>query len=128
MIIDSSALVAILQKEPEAETFVRKIKASKDRFVSAATLAEAGIVLEHKLGYQASIDLDLAIVKLGIKIHPVDERQADLARRAYREFGKGIHPAGLNFGDCFAYALAKNMGLPLLFKGTDFSKTDIQAC
>jgi ribonuclease VapC len=127
MIIDSSALVAILRNEPDAERMTRSIAGAATRVVSAGNLLEAGIVIEAKLGDQGARDLDLYLLKLGIEVVPFTPRQADLARKAYRRFGKGRDPAGLNFGDCVAYALAKESGEPLLFKGNDFSRTDIAA-
>ncbi len=126
MVIDTSALLAILFQEPEAERFARAIAHSARRLLSAATLLETGIVLQARHGDEGARDLDLLVLKLGVEIAPVTERQVGIARRAYRRYGKGQHnPAGLNFGDCFAYALAKDAGEPLLFKGVDFSRTDV---
>jgi len=125
MVIDSSAVLAILLEEPETADFLAAIEADGTRLMSAASVAEAGIVLEQRLGYEAGRDLDDLIREAGIEIVPVDAEQSHLARRAFRLYGRGNHPAGLNFGDCFAYALAEARGQPLLFKGDDFSKTDI---
>ena len=125
MIIDTSALVAILRGEPEADRFVVAIGRSADARVSAASMAEAGIVAEATAGDEGGRDLDLLVAKLGIDVVPLTARQADLARKAWRRYGKGRDPAELNFGDCFAYALAKDTGEPLLFKGDDFGRTDI---
>jgi ribonuclease VapC len=93
--------------------------------ISAASVVEAGIVAEARVGVLGGDRLDKIIVELGLEIEPVTADQARIARSGYRSFGKGNHPAGLNFGDCFAYALAKAAGLPLLFKGDDFAKTDV---
>lgn len=126
MIIDTSALIAILTDEPESETFARAIKAAADRRVSAASFVEAGIVIDRARDPVASHRLDDLIRETGIRIEPVDGEQAVLAREAYRDFGKRSgHPAQLNFGDCFAYALARQRGEPLLFKGNEFSHTDV---
>ena len=125
MVIDTSALLAILFQEGEAERITRAIVKATPRYLSAANLLEAGIVLQLRYGDEGSRDLDLLLHKLDITIISVTPKQANLARRAYKQFGKGLHPAGLNYGDCFAYALAKDEGMPLLFKGEDFSKTDV---
>ena len=93
--------------------------------LSAANLVETGIVMQVRRGDEADRDLDLLLAKLKIDIIPVSGKQANLARRAFRHYGRGRHPAKLNFGDCFAYALAKESSAPLLFKGNDFSQTDI---
>jgi ribonuclease VapC len=127
MIIDSSALVAIMTNEPEAERMTRTIASAATRLVSASTILEAGIVIEARLGGEGGHDLELYLHKLGIEVVPFTARQASLARKAHRAFGKGRHPAGLNFGDCMAYALARDTGEPLLFKGGDFARTDIAA-
>jgi ribonuclease VapC len=125
MIIDSSAIVAILWDEPERSAFVEAIARSGRRLISAATLVEASIVVETSRGYEGGRDLDLLMAVGGIEVVPVDLEQADIARQAFRRFGKGRSPACLNYGDCFSYALAKATGMPLLFKGNDFSQTDI---
>jgi ribonuclease VapC len=127
MIIDSSALVAIITDEPEAERMTRSIARSGTRLVSAGNALEAGIVIEARLGEVGGRDLDLYLHKLGIEVVTFTPRQANLARKAYRQFGKGRHPAGLNFGDCITYALARDTGEPLLFKGNDFTRTDVIA-
>jgi ribonuclease VapC len=127
MIIDSSALVAIITNEPEAEPMTRSIASAGTRLVSAGNVLEAGIVIEARLGEEGGRDLDLYLHKLDIEVVEFTPRQASLARKAYRRFGKGRDPAGLNFGDCMAYALARDTGEPLLFKGGDFSRTDIAA-
>jgi ribonuclease VapC len=125
VIVDTSVLLAVLGDEPEAERLVRTVLVSNVRRVSAANLVEAGIVVQARHGDEGSRDLDLLVAKLALSVEPVTARQADLARRGYRRFGKGIDRAGLNFGDCFAYALAMEMGEPLLFKGSDFARTDV---
>lgn len=126
MVIDTSALLAILQNEPERRAFNVAIEAAESRKMSTATFVEGSLVLESRYGADGVRDLDLFIARAQISLVPVDEDQAYLARRAYREYGKGRHPAGLNYGDCFTYALAKAYGEPLLFKGQDFSQTDIR--
>jgi ribonuclease VapC len=126
MIVDSSALVAILRKEAEAARFTRAILRESVRLISAANLLEAGIVIDNQAGLSAGRRLDAFVERALIRIEPVTEEQVWIARQAYLEFGRGNHPAGLNFGDCFAYALAKTTGEPLLFKGDDFGQTDIR--
>jgi ribonuclease VapC len=126
MVVDSSALVAILRKEPEAARFTRAILRDSVRLISAANLLEAGIVIDNQAGLSAGRRLDAFVERAGIDIEPVTEAQVRIARQAYVDFGHGNHPAGLNFGDCFAYALAKATGEPLLFKGDDFERTDVQ--
>lgn len=126
MVIDTSAIVAILQNEPEQDTFIEAIESADIRLVSAASFLEASIVIFTRYGMDGILDLDLFMAKAGIEISSVDSDQANIARRAFRDFGRGRHPAELNFGDCFSYALAKSLDLPLLFKGSDFSKTDIR--
>lgn len=125
MVIDTSALAAIFFGETERSAFLDAILAAETRLLSAATLLETGIVLEARNGEAAGREFDLFVVRADLKIIPVDAEQADLARSAWRKYGKGRHPAGLNFGDCFAYALAKATGEPLLAKGTDFTLTDV---
>ena len=127
MIIDTSAILAILLQEPEAERFERAISAASSRRISAVTLLEATIVLESRFGPAAGHELDAFLRRAQIELEPVTPEQAQTARQAWRRFGKGNHPAGLNFGDCFAYALAEATREPLLFKGRDFELTDIPA-
>lgn len=127
MVIDTSALTAILLDEPERDAYVRLIAEAPRRLISSGTLVEAGLVMEARRGERAGREPDLFLRRAGIEVVPVDETQATLARAAWRRFGKGRHPAGLNFGDLFAYALARSLGDPLLFKGDDFSRTDIPA-
>ena len=125
MVIDTSALIAILDDEPERRAFIEKIEAADTRLLSAATLVEASIVVEARRGAEGEKFLDLFIERAGIEIVPVDIEQAREARLAYSRYGKGRHAAKLNFGDCFPYALAITSGEPLLFKGTEFSSTDV---
>lgn len=125
MVIDNSALLAILNDEPERRIFNEAIEAAASRTMSAATLVEVSIVIESRLGTEGLGDLDLFIERAGIEVVSVDREQAYIARRAFSRFGKGRHAAGLNYGDCFSYALAMVSGEPLLFKGEDFGKTDV---
>jgi ribonuclease VapC len=127
MVIDSSAIVAVLLNEKNAAQIAQAIEVASQRLLSAANLLEASIVIESRKGEAGGRELDLLIYRAAIEIVAVDQDQAETARIAWRRFGKGRHPAGLNFGDCFAYALAKSRGLPLLFQGDDFSQTDIDA-
>lgn len=128
MVIDSSALIAILCDEPERYDFNRKIEADSRRLISTASVLETSIVLENRYGEEAYRELDFFLLKAAIEIRPFDAEQLEIARRAYRQYGKGRHPASLNYGDCFSYALAKQTGEPLLYKGNDFSQTDIECC
>ena len=125
MVIDTSALVAIFFGEPERQRFLEAITGAATRLVSAATLLETGIVLEARQGEAAGREFDLFVIRANLQVTAVDSEQTDLARSAWRRFGKGRHQAALNFGDCFSYALAKSTGEPLLAKGTDFALTDI---
>jgi ribonuclease VapC len=125
MVIDTSALLALLLDEPEAEAFRTAVEDDTTRLVSAATLLETALVIGARKGEPGGREFDLLIHKAEIVVVPVDTEHVSEARKAYRRFGKGRHAAGLNFGDLFAYALARSSGEPLLFKGDDFSKTDI---
>ena len=125
MVLDTSAILAVLLNEPDADAYRRAIEADPVRLLSAATLIETAIVIETRVGEAGGRELDLLVHKASIEVVAVDAGQADLARDAYRRFGKGRHPAGLNYGDCFAYALSQSVGEPLLFKGDDFRKTDV---
>lgn len=127
MVIDSSALLAVLLNEADAPAIARAIATGSSRLLSAASLLETSIVIESRKGEAGGHELDLLLTRAAIEIVVVDRYQAEIARLAWRNFGKGRHPAGLNFGDCFAYALAKSRDLPLLFLGNDFSQTDIMA-
>jgi ribonuclease VapC len=124
MIVDSSAMVAIVWAEPGAKSFVEAIVGSERPTMSAANYLEAAIVIDRDRNSQVSARLDSTISQLGVEIAPVTPSQAKIARQAYRDFGKGSgHKAQLNFGDCFAYALAAESGEPLLYKGDDFAHT-----
>ncbi len=128
MIVDSSVLVAILKDEPEADRIGEVLTAADGLAMSTASYLEASIVIDRLANPRLSQRLDDLISDLAIKLVPFSESQAELARAAYREFGKHSgHPARLNFGDCFAYALARERGEPLLFKGDDFARTDVVA-
>ena len=125
MVIDTSALIAILQDEPERRSFNEAIEAAEKRAMSVASFVEASMIVEARYGPDGIRDLDLFIAKAGIELVAVDADQAHVARTAFRVYGKRRHPAGLNFGDCFAYALARTLDEPLLFKRSDFSLTDV---
>ncbi len=124
--IDTSALVAILQNEPERTTFIAAIDSVDKRNLSAVSFVETAMVIESRYGSKGVLELDMLVDKAAINIRSVDLSQAKIARNAFHNFGKGRHPASLNIGDCFTYALAKMLNEPLLFKGEDFSKTDIR--
>ncbi len=128
MVIDTSAVLAIFLAEPERKPFLDLIIQAEARLISAGNALETGIVLEARRGEAAGREFDLFLVRAGVQVVPVDGEQVDVARSAWRKFGKGHHPAALNFGDCFAYALAKTSGEPLLAKGTGFAATDIEVC
>ena len=128
MIVDTSAIIAILQEEDDAAVYARAIAAADTRRLSAAGYLECGIVLDSQRDPIISRGLDELIQEAEIAIEPVTERQARLARQAYADFGKGSgHPAGLNFGDCLSYALALDLREPLLWKGNDFGHTGVQS-
>ena len=125
MVIDTSALIAILQDEPERRILNEAIEAAESCAMSTGSFLETSMVIESRYGPDGTRDLDLFISKARISLASVDADQAYVARDAFRRYGRGRHPAGLNFGDCFAYALAKMLDEPLLFKGNDFVLTDI---
>ena len=127
MIIDTSAVLAILLREPDASRFADAITHAWPRRMSVANLLEAVIVVEGRGGPAAGHELDVLLERAGVEFVPVTSAHASAARQAWRRFGKGNHPAALNYGDCFAYALSKSTGEPLLFKGNDFALTDIEA-
>jgi ribonuclease VapC len=127
VVIETSAVLAILQAEPEAAAFAEAIERDPVRLVSAASVLEASIVIVARYGDAGARELDLFLLKAQADVVPVTAEHAALGRDAYVRFGKGRHPAGLNFGDCFAYALARASGEPLLFKGEDFNRTDVAA-
>ena len=126
MVIDTSALVAIFLGEPERKSFLEYIIQAEKKLLSAGNALETGIVLEARRGEAAGREFDLFVVRANIEVVPVDAEQAEIARSAWRKYGKGRHAAGLNFGDCFAYALAKSSGQKLLAKGEDFRFTDVE--
>jgi ribonuclease VapC len=126
MIVDTSAVIAILRGEADAEAMAQALGRAPVRRMSAANFVEAGILTDRNRNPLLSRRLDSLLREVAINIESVTVRQAEIAREAYRDFGKGRHPAGLNFGDCFAYALAKVANEPLLCKGNDFRQTDIE--
>jgi ribonuclease VapC len=129
MIVDTSALIAIAWNEPERARFEDAIEADPVRLISAASVLEGAIVMMRLAGRaaasQAVARFHELLDQLGLEIEPVSASQIIIAEAAYSSFGKGMHPAGLNFGDCFAYALAKETGEPILFKGDDVARTDL---
>jgi ribonuclease VapC len=125
MILDTSALVAVLFGEPEADAFTRLIHDAERCLISAGSFLELSIVIERQAGPEAARQCDMFFRRAGIIIEPFTVEQAHIARQAFHDFGKGRHRAGLNFGDCFAYALSKVTDEPLLYKGNDFRKTDV---
>ena len=127
MILDTSPLIAILAEEPDSEVYIQAISRAPRCRMSAGNFLELSIVIESQFGADVLRQCDALFRRVGIVIEPVSVEQAHIARQAYHDFGKGRHPAGLNFGDCFAYALAKATGEPLLFKGEDFGRTDVVA-
>jgi ribonuclease VapC len=127
MVIDTSVLIALLNAEAESARLAAAIETDASRLISAATVVEAGLVIESRYGPVGGRELDLLMAKAGLSVQAVTAEQAEMAREAWRRFGKGRHAAGLNFGDCFSYALAKATGEPLLFKGDDFTRTNITA-
>lgn len=128
MVIDTSALLAIFLAEPERKPFLNFILEAETRMISAANVLETGIVLEARRGESAGREFDLFLVRANLQIVPVDGEQAEIARSAWRKYGKGRHPAALSVGDCFAYALARFSGEPLLAKESDFTLTDVRVC
>ena len=127
MIVDSSALLAVLNREPDADRFQDAILTASPCRMSVANMLEASIVVEGRGGAEAGHELDAFLEHAEIEPAPVTAEHLEAARQAWRRFGKGKHPAALNFGDCFAYALAQVTGEPLLYKGDDFARTDIPA-
>lgn len=125
MVVDTSAVVALLQNEPDADRYEDALVDATICVMSAATALEASLVIERRFGPEGRTQLDALIAEAGIELVPFDAEQLEFARAAFRRFGRGKHPAQLNFGDCFAYALAKQRGEPLLYKGDDFAQTDI---
>lgn len=128
MVIDTSAIVAILLDEPEREDFINKIEFATTRLISAPTVLESEIVIQTRKGSLGRAELELFIYEGELTIIPFDKAQVQFALLAWEKYGKGRHSAALNFGDCFSYALAKATDEPLLFKGLDFAQTDIKSC
>lgn len=127
MILDTSALIAVAAREPGFQIYAEAMSRADHSRISAATLVELSIVMERQFSAAIARKCDLLLRSLGVSIEPVTIEQAYLARQAFHDFGRGRHTVGLNFGDCFAYALAKTTGEPLLFKGDDFRQTDIMS-
>jgi ribonuclease VapC len=125
MVVDTSAILAILQLEPEAESFASLLEDADVRLVSSVSVLEAGILVEARKGKAGARELDAFLLHAGLSIRPFDSEQAEVARDGFRRFGKGRHRAGLNLGDCASYALSRVAGEPLLFKGDDFVYTDV---
>lgn len=125
MILDTSAVLAILLREKDCRRFIEAIDFADVVRMSVASFVEASIVIDSRYGPEGLRDLDRFIARAGIELIPVDVEQAELARSAFSRFGKGRHRAGLNFGDCFSYAAAISLGEPLLFRGEDFVHTDV---
>lgn len=127
MILDASALITILEGEPDEARLIAALDRADIIRISAATLVEAGMIVEARRGEAGGRELDLLLHRLHAEVVSVTAEQAELARAAYRQFGKGTHPAALNFGDCFVYALAASLGEPVLFVGEDFARTDVES-
>lgn len=125
MVLDTSAIIAIIQNEPGSDRLVKMIEKADSLKISAATVVEAGIVMFSRYGDAGELEIDQFLYRLGVTVVPVTVDQAERARTAYRKFGKGVDPAGLNFGDCISYALASSLDEPLLYVGNDFEKTDL---
>ncbi len=126
MVIDSSVVIAILLNEPEAEYFIKLLIDADSLYISAVSIVESSMVIEYKKGEQGAIQYDALLKTFAPAVVAFDDQQAILARTAWRKYGKGRHPAKLNFGDCCSYATAKHLNQPLLYKGNDFSQTDIE--
>jgi len=127
MILDTSVFLTIFQNEAERRSFIEVIESTGSCSISVATFIETSMAVESRYGAEGIRDLDLFPSKASISVLPVDADQGHLARQAFRQYGKGRHPAGFNYGDCFSYALAKSLAQPLLYKGQNFSQTDIQS-
>ncbi len=125
MVIDTSAILAIMQREPERRVFLEAITAADSTRMSVASFVESSMVIESRYGAEGVRDLDRFLSRAGVELIPVDMEQGQLARSGFSRFGKGRHRAGLNYGDCFSYAAAMSLGEPLLCKGDDFIHTDV---
>ena len=128
MVIDTSVIAAILFGEDDAERFAEAIENDPTRLMSSGSVLETSLVIESELGQEGARELDLLLHTAAIEIIAFTVDQLKVARHAFRKYGKARHPARLNYGDCFSYALSKTSGEPLLFKGNDFSKTDVDKC
>lgn len=126
MIVDTSAMIAVLRGEEDAVRYAECLTDAPALRMAATTWFETAVVVEGRFGPDVAADFDALVARAEIEVVPVTPAMAETAREAWRRFGKGRHPAGLNFGDCFAYALAKERGEPLLFKGEDFARTDVK--
>jgi len=126
MVVDSSVLIAILLKEPEAGHFTKLLIEADSVYISAVSIVESSMVIEYKKREQGAVQYDELLKTISPTVFAFDAQQAKLARIAWKAYGKGRHPAKLNFGDCCSYATAKHLNQPLLFKGNDFSQTDIE--
>lgn len=126
MVVDTSAVMAILQGEDEAEAFAAAMEADPVRLISAVSVLEAGMLVEARKREAGALELDNFLLRARLHVAAFDAEQAEVARSAFRRFGRGRHPAGLNFGDCAVYALARTRGERLLFKGGDFARTDLE--
>ncbi len=127
MVVETSAVIAILRREGACEKLLGALEKDPVRLICSVSVLEASMVVESRLGPQAGAHLELLIYRLGLEMVPFDQTHVELAKDAFRRFGKGRHRAALNFGDCAAYALARASGEPLLFVGEDLSRTDIGA-
>jgi len=127
IVVDSSALIAVLDNEQDAARYAEALAEADATLISAATLLETAIVMLNRHGERSARVVDELVQEAGLEVETVTIHQVNIARQAYVDYGKGRNAAGLNFGDCFSYALAKAVGAPLLFKGEDFSQTDIEA-
>ncbi len=128
MVIDTSVIAAILFGEDDAVRFAEAIEDDPTRLMSSGSVLEASLVIESELSEAGAREIDLLLHTAAIEIVAFTVDQLKVARHAFRTYGKGRHPAGLNYGDCFSYALSKTSGEPLLFKGNDFSRTDVDRC
>lgn len=128
MVIDTSAIIAMLTQEPKADRLLTAVEADRTRLVSAATVVEASLVLLGRYGEAGDAPLDRLLRSIGAEVVPVGEEHVVLARDGALRFGRGRHPAALNYGDCFSYALSVERGEPLLCVGDDFSQTDVEVC
>jgi ribonuclease VapC len=127
MVIDTSALIAVMTGEPDAERYETAMDRDSRRLMSVASILETAIVLEKRFGQEGPRELDALLLRLPVEPVSVDADQLEWARHAHHTYGRGRHPAALNFGDCFSYALAKAVGERLLYKGSDFSRTDVRS-